>query len=79
MSSVYSCYATDPTDQRIKSDTILMQSGWAYQQRGDHMTREPVMVPVTTPWARRTCGKIPQANFRDTNCIGCIHDTEGLA
>lgn len=70
--SVYSCHATTPADQRIKSDTALMQDGWQYTSG----TRTPVMVPVTTDWDRKTCGVVLQAGLRDTNCIGCVHDGE---
>lgn len=70
--TVYSCHATHPADQRIKRDTYMAQDGW----RVTWGTRVPVMVPVTTDWVRKSCGVEPQAGFRDTNCIGCIHDGE---
>ena len=74
--SVYSCHSTDPADQRIKAKTAWFQGGWRVMQRGEIVTREPVMRQYPVDFKRRTCGVEPQAGHRDTNCIGCIHDGE---
>lgn len=72
----YSCFSTNPSDQRIKSDTYMVQDGWRELRRGEIVTREPIMVEVTTDWKRRTCGVEPQAGWTDGNCRGCVHEGE---
>lgn len=74
--SAYSCWSDDRLDRRVKSETALVQSGWHYEcdTETGRVIRIPVMERVVTDWVRKSCGVEPQAGFRDTNCIGCIHD-----
>lgn len=70
--SVYSCYATDPTDRRVKSETLIVQSGWRVMRRGE--TREPVMVEIRTDWTNTECMRLAQSGYTDHECKGCVHD-----
>lgn len=74
--TIYSCHSTDRLDRRVKSESLLVQSGWRYEHDAEtgSTLRIPVMARVTTDWVRKSCGVEPQAGFRDANCIGCIHD-----
>jgi len=73
--SVYSCHSDHAgLEPRGKTTESLMQSGWTYQQRGDHMTREPVMRKVVTAWIPMACGKLAQEGYTDKECAGCVHD-----
>jgi hypothetical protein len=59
---------------RGRTTTSLMQSGWRLIQRGEVMTREPVMVPITTEWKPMKCGVREQAGLGpDPWCEGCLN------
>lgn len=47
----------------------MVQSGWRDIQRGDVMTREPVMVEIVTPWQLQKCGALEKD--RVAQCEGC--------
>lgn len=49
----------------------MMQSGWRYIQRGDVMTREPIMVEVPAGWRLQKCGALDKD--RVAQCAGCQH------
>jgi len=48
---------------------LTVQSGWREIQRGDVMTREPVMVEIVTPWQLQKCGALDKD--RVAQCEGC--------
>ena len=50
---------------------ILVQDGWRTIQRGDILTREPIMVEHLTNWVRKTCGALDKD--RVEQCRGCQH------
>lgn len=68
------CYTTNPADWRGRTTEQWVQDGWIVQQRGDYMTREPVMRKVTTEWIPTPCGRLDQIGHVDINCRGCAHD-----
>jgi len=35
---------------RGQAGPLLVQDSWRLTKRGDRLTREPIMVDVTTPW-----------------------------
>ena len=70
--SVYSCHSdTVGHSPRGKPTESLMQSGWRVLQRGEIVTREPVMRTVRTDWLPMTCGRLDQIGHTDSNCDGC--------
>jgi len=70
----YSCKTTDPSSWRGRPTEQLMQRGWRYLHRGDVITREPVMIKVTTDWLPIRCGRLEQPGYTDTECAGCALD-----
>lgn len=50
---------------------VMVQSGWRDIQRGDVMTREPVMMEIVTPWQLKRCGALEKD--RVAQCKGCQH------
>lgn len=50
---------------------VMAQSGWRDIQRGDVMTREPVMKQIVTPWQLQRCGALEKD--RVAQCEGCQH------
>jgi hypothetical protein len=70
---IYDCHSEKAGHgPRGKPRKAWFQNGWRVLQRGDIVTREPVMVEVVTHWIERTCGHIEQP-FRgsDPACAGC--------
>jgi hypothetical protein len=57
---------------RGRARKAWFQSGWRVLQRGDIVTRDPVMVEIETPWLPKTCGHIEQPGLgSDPACAGC--------
>jgi hypothetical protein len=52
----------------------LVQAGWRTLQRGDILTREPVMIEIRTPWQLQHCGAM--AKDRVAHCQTCPHNPD---
>lgn len=50
---------------------VTVQAGWRDIQRGDVMTREPVMMEIVTPWQLQKCGALDKDRVKQ--CEGCRH------
>lgn len=72
----YGCN-TQAQGPRGRTTSSLMQSGWREIRRGEIVTREPVMVPVTTEWLPMKCGRLEQIGVGpDKLCTGCENEVK---
>lgn len=72
----YGCNTTTK-GPRGRTTSSLMQSGWREIRRGEIVTREPVMVEVTTQWLPMRCGRLDQIGIGpDKLCAGCENEVK---
>jgi hypothetical protein len=71
----YGCHSDKVgPEPRGRTRTTWVQDGWRTLTRGEIVTREPVMVQVTTPWIPQNCGHMLQPGLPpDPNCKGCAN------
>jgi len=76
---VLGCHSTVAgAGPRGRTRTTWVQKGWRTLQRVGIVTREPIMVEITTEWNPLGCGRLIDGSIKSgaEACIGCENEVK---
>ena len=68
---MYGCHTTEPDNPRSRATPQRVQDGYRVMQRGEIVTREPVIRRIESTWLPIHCGHLLRGT--DPECTGCTN------